>query len=109
MLDRISTPPGGRARAFGRGCSPNSPVTLTINSNVVGTTVANADGTFTANLQLNVPVGRYTIVAVCGPTLTATIDVVLSSQASPPTSTSAILLIIFLLILILARSQFPSH
>jgi hypothetical protein len=109
QLDRISTTPGGTARALGRGCTPNSPVTLSVNSVQVGSAVANADGSFTADLRLNVPVGKYTVVAVCGKTLSATIDVVLSSQANPPTSTTAILLIILLLILALTRSQFSSR
>ncbi len=55
----------------------------------IGSTVARPDGTFSTELHLNVPVGRYLITAHCGVTLTATIDVVLSSQANPPTSTSA--------------------
>jgi hypothetical protein len=108
-LDRISTPPGGPAKAIGQGCTPNSPVILTIGSMQVGSTTANADGSFTADLHLNVPVGQYQVVAVCGPTLTATIDVVLSSQANTPTSTAAILLILLMVILALGRSQFSSR
>ncbi len=104
-LDRISAPPGGSAVAFGQGCTPNSPVALSINGNQVGSAVARADGTFTATVRLNVPIGQYKLVAVCGPTLSATINVVLSSTSSPPSSTAAILMIIFLLILGLARTQ----
>ncbi len=108
-LDRISTPPGGPAVAVGHGCVPNSPVTLSIGTMAIGKTVAGPDGAFTANLQLNVPVGHYTITAQCGVTLTAGIDVVLSSQASPPTATTAILLILFLVIVLLASNQLSTR
>jgi hypothetical protein len=74
---------------------------LSIRGKPVGQTVATSTGSFRTPLQLNVPVGRYTITAVCGPTLTASIDVVLSSQADPPSSTAAILLFFLLLILAL--------
>ncbi len=108
-LNQISTPPGGPAVATGRGCVPNSPVTLFVGSKAIGNTVASAQGSFTANLLLNVPVGHYTITAHCGVTLSAGIDVVLSSQASPPSSTTAVLLVLFLLIVLLATSQLSTH
>ncbi|MGH9125085.1 MAG: hypothetical protein ACRDZ8_10225, partial [Acidimicrobiales bacterium] len=105
-LDRISTPPGGPAVARGQGCVPGSFVTLTVASMTVGMTVAGADGTFTANLHLAVPVGHYTVVAHCGVTLTGAITVVQSSQASPPASTGALLLVLLLVILGLIGTQF---
>ena len=108
-LDRISTPPGGPAVAMGQGCVPGSPVILSIGPMIIGHAVASAAGTFTSTLQLNVPVGHYTITAECGVTLTAGIDVVLSSQANPPSTTEALLLILLLLILVLATNQLSSR
>jgi len=72
----------------------------------VGTAVAGPDGTFTAALHLNVPVGKYTVTARCGVTLDAEITVVQSVQASAPATTAALLLVLLLVILGLVGTQF---
>jgi hypothetical protein len=105
-LNRISAPPGGTAIATGQGCVGGSPVTLSIGAMQVGTAVANSDGTFTAPLQLNVPVGRYVVTARCGVTLTAAISVVLSTQANPPAAASSLLLVLLLVLLLAFGIQF---
>ncbi len=108
-LDRISTPPDGPATAIGHGCMPDSSVVLSIGAMPIGSARADANGDFAAALQLNVPVGHYTVTAQCGVTLTTAIDVVLTSRSDPPASAVAILLILSLLILALIGTQFASH
>ncbi len=105
LLDHHSIPPGGPVTASGTGCSANSPVQLSIDSTPVGSTVAGRDGSFSTPLSVSVPVGQFTVVAVCGPTLETTLDVVLTSHASPPSSTAALLLVILLFLIGLARWQ----
>lgn len=106
LLDHQSIPPGGAVSASGQGCSPNSTVQLSIGSVSVGSTTANGDGSFNTPLSVSVPVGQFDVVAVCGPTLHATLDVVLTSQASTPSGTAAILLILLLIALGVAEWQF---
>jgi hypothetical protein len=80
-------------------------VTLSIDGAPVGNTTAAPDGSFDTLLTLREPLGHFTVVAMCGPTLTAPIDIVLTSQAGPPTTTITILLILFLLFLYLVPRQ----
>lgn len=88
--------------AEGRGCTPNSTVQLSVDGNAIGTTMAQNDGSFSAPLT-ETALGHHTVTAVCGPTLQAILDVVLTSHAGPPTTTAAILLIILLLVLMVTR------
>jgi hypothetical protein len=108
-LDHHSIPPGGTVIASGQGCTPNATVQLLIDSVPVGTTVANSDGSFSTPLSVSVPLGQHTVLALCGPTLASTIDVVLTSHAGPPTSTAALLLILFLLVLCVIPWQFSQR
>ncbi|HXX89556.1 MAG TPA: hypothetical protein VEI83_04950, partial [Acidimicrobiales bacterium] len=97
-LDRIAIPPGGPVTATGYGCDPSSAVLLTVGSKQVGATTAGASGTFAAPLQVGtLPVGRYQVLAHCGPVLAASLDVVLASQVGQDTATLAII-VFFLLI-----------
>jgi hypothetical protein len=80
-------------------------VTVSIGSMPIGQTVASPGGTFSTNLQLDVAVGHDTITADCGITLSAGIDVVLSTQSNPPTATAAILLILLLVMIGFVTTQ----
>jgi hypothetical protein len=84
--------------AAGYGCDPGSSVLLTVGPTTVGETTASTGGTFTAPLQVGtLPVGRYLVLAHCGPVLAASLDVVLASQVGQATATLAII-VFFLLI-----------
>ncbi|UGT62296.1 hypothetical protein [Nocardia asteroides] len=90
--------PGGEVTASGHGCDPGAPVELKIGRTPVGTTVATADGSFTAKLTLSaIAVGRHDVATWCGRPLTAQLDVVLVSRVDSGASTLAILLFFLLL------------
>ncbi|MEV0354961.1 hypothetical protein AB0H71_02760 [Nocardia sp. NPDC050697] len=90
--------PGGEVTASGRGCEPGARVELKIGATPVGTTVAAADGSFTAPLTLAaIEVGRHDVQTWCGRPLTAQLDVVLVSSVDGGASTVAILLFFLLL------------
>jgi len=87
--------------ASGHGCPANAPVELTVGTITVGTTTADTSGAFTTPLNVgSLPVGRYAVVAHCGPVLTTELDVVLATEANPDTST--LLIIIFFVLIGLA-------
>jgi len=105
-LDRPAAPPGGDANANGEGCDSGAPVNLSIDGDSVGHTVADAKGKFLASLVLpDLPVGRYTLTAKCGPTLTTDIDIVLASALGPPSGTLALLMFFLLIGFALVRRQ----
>ncbi|HUO48974.1 MAG TPA: hypothetical protein VMU09_09085 [Acidimicrobiales bacterium] len=84
--------------ATGHGCDANVTVVLTMADRQVGQTTAGADGTFTTPLDVGTfPVGRYAVLAQCGPLLTTSLDIVLASQVVEPTTTF-VLIIFFLLV-----------
>jgi hypothetical protein len=97
-LDRFAISPGDRVVATATGCDPDATVTVTVEGREVGRTVADASGRFSVALDVqDLAVGRYEVVARCGPTLTTGFDVVLTSKRDPGTSTVAVLLLFFLL------------
>jgi len=105
-LDRPAAPPGGDANANGEGCDSGAPVNLSIDGDSVGHTVADAKGKFLASLVLpDLPVGRYTLTAKCGPTLTTDIDIVLASALGPPSGTLALVMFFLLIGFALVRRQ----
>jgi hypothetical protein len=111
-LDALAISPGAAVSAAGRGCTSDSPVTLTIGSTQVGTTTADQDGSFHAPLHVgNLSVGRYDVQAACGAVLTASFDVVLASRVDPGTSTTMVIIVFFILIGVIAfrRRLFPSR
>jgi hypothetical protein len=76
-------------------------VELTVDTIPVGTTTADAGGSFTTPLKVgSLPVGQYLVVAHCGVELTSDLSVVLATAANPDTST--LLIIIFFLLVGLA-------
>jgi hypothetical protein len=109
-LDRPSAPPGGTVVAHGEGCLANTLVALLIDGTPAGDAPTNSSGSFTTRVRLEGTVGRHTITAVCGVTLTAPIEVVLSSEAGLPTTTVAILLALLLAVVGLTHRQLlPDH
>ena len=108
-LTALAIAPGSQVAANGRGCDPGAPVALTIGSASVGHTTATSSGAFHAPLTLGpLSVGRYTVVAHCGPILAAPLDIVLASQVSAATSTLAIIIFALLIgALAFRRQLFP--
>ena len=105
-LDRFAISPGEQVVATATGCDPNAPVTLVVEGREVGRTVADGSGRFTVPLDVqDLAVGRYVVVARCGPSLTTGFDVVLTSKRDPGTSTVAVLLLFFLLAAAAIRRQ----
>lgn len=97
-LSPAAISPGDKVTASGSGCMPLSPVTLTIGGTRVGSATAGADSTFRAPLTLSaVDVGRYEVVAQCGRTLSASLDIVLISRINSATSTLTIIIFFLLL------------
>lgn len=68
----ILTPPtvsqGGQVTISGQGCAANQTVEFSINGQVIGTTVTDANGNFTVTITLpsNITPGTYTIIGTCG-------------------------------------------
>jgi hypothetical protein len=84
-------------------------VTLTLEGQVVGTTVADAAGTFRTPISVgNASVGRHVLTAQCGPTLTTTIDVVLASKVIQGASASIVIILFLLVALGFVIAQFGS-
>jgi hypothetical protein len=101
-----SIPPGGGDVARGQGCPAGSAVRLSVAGTPVGDTTADANGAFRAPLRLaSFPVGRYQVLAACGPVLAASLDVVLASQVNPITSTLALIVLFLLIGLVIYRRR----
>jgi hypothetical protein len=97
--------PGALVTVDGQGCTPGAIVNLAVDGHPAGATVANPNGTFATDVQLDVMVGRHTVMANCGATLIGKINVLLTSQGGPPTTVAVILLALLLLILGLGPRQ----
>jgi hypothetical protein len=81
----------------GEGCSPQSPVVLTVDHRNVGQAVANQAGDFSAPIVVpNVAVGQYSVTANCGPTLASLLSITLLTDAQPG-SVAFVVLILFAL------------
>jgi hypothetical protein len=108
-LTALAIAPGAQVAANGKGCDARAPVALSIGSRSVGHTRASSSGAFHAPLTLGpLAVGRYTVVAHCGPILAAPLDIVLASQVSAATSTLAIIIFALLIgALVFRRQIFP--
>ena len=75
--------PGQTATVTGAGCDANAPVTLTLNGSQVGSATASARGDFSTTISPPALVaGQYELQASCGPTLTTTLALVVSSSSS---------------------------
>jgi hypothetical protein len=77
---------------------PDVPVSLSIGDVAVGRTVAGSRGGFELPLTTgSVDVGRHQVMAECGRTLSAPLDVVLVSHVGTGTSTVTVILLFLLL------------
>ena len=115
-------PPAPRVEAFtvtkqitgvavgqGQGCNSNAPVTLTVDGNPVANTVANSQGGFQTTFPTGtIPAGQHAVVALCGATLNAVLDIVLVSEIGTPAATVAMILLFLLMIGWLQRSRVES-
>jgi hypothetical protein len=72
----------------------------------IGSAQAGANGSFVATIELpDLPVGRVLLSALCGPRLTAPLDIVVSSQVDTGTPTLAVFIFFVLLSLALFRRR----
>jgi hypothetical protein len=106
-VDKPSVEPGGDLVVKGTGCDAGATVTVAIGGQVIGTTVADANGHFSTSVSVgNVAVGRHVLTAQCGPTLTTTIDVVLTTRVLQGASTAIVIILFIMLALGLFLSQY---
>ena len=105
-LDHPAITPGGDVTASGQGCDAGAPVTLTAGGHDAGATTADGRGRFTSPLDVrSLTPGRIQVVAVCGPTLTTDLDIVLASQVDTGTSTMIVLVFFVLIGAVVIRRQ----
>lgn len=106
VLSQPAVEPGGQLAAHGNGCTPGSDVRLTIGSATVGTTIADQRGGFSAPVVIpDLALGRYDVVAQCGPTLMTTIDLAVATSVDTATGTLGLFFFFFLLSLMLFRRR----
>jgi len=109
-FDALAIAPGSAVKAIGQGCDADAPVAVSIDSATVARTAADATGEFQTPLAVSsLQVGRYEVTAVCGPTLTAPLDIVLASEVDQGTTTTMIIIVFFVLLGLIAfrRQLFP--
>jgi len=108
-VDKPSVGPGGELLVAGAGCDAGAPVTLTLEGQLVGNTVADANGAFKTPVSVgNASVGRHVLTAKCGPTLTTTIDVVLASKVIQGGAASIVIVLFLLVALGFVIAQFDT-
>ena len=108
-LTALAIAPGGQVAANGRGCDAGGAGGVDHRFGLGGPHPGHRGGGFHAPLTLGpLAVGRYTVVAHCGPILAAPLDIVLASQVSAATSTLAIIIFALLIgALAFRRQLFP--
>ncbi len=107
MLDQSVVAAGNTLFARGAGCDPLAKVVLTADSQIVGTTISDTAGRFEAPVQFaDFRTGRRIVVATCGPTLTAPVDMVLSGSTGGNSTTYVLLLFFLLAGFLIVRFQF---
>ncbi|MFC5286781.1 hypothetical protein ACFPM7_06940 [Actinokineospora guangxiensis] len=96
-LDRDAIQPGEDLQATGTGCVPGAGVVLTSGEGIVGSTVADDRGAFTADITFTkVEPGRHLITAECGIVLTGQVDQLVTSSLGG-SSTALVVLVFFVL------------
>ena len=87
----------GVAEVSGQGCTSGSPVSVAVNGAPVAETVANGEGDFNTKFSTGTtPAGQHTVEALCGPTLSALLDIVMVSEVATP-GPSVVVILLFLL------------
>jgi hypothetical protein len=96
VLEPSDIKPGESFLARGTGCIPGATVTLSAGGEHLGTTTADGGGSFSTRVTLHAATSSKVVVeARCGPTLRATLTVVVTSGVATPL-TSLFLLLFFL-------------
>lgn len=89
----------GVAEVTGKGCTPGAPVSITVDQDQVSEAVADKNGDFTSSFSTaSIPSGQHPVRAVCGPTLTAALDILLVSEVGTPGATVTLILLFLLVI-----------
>jgi hypothetical protein len=106
QLSRPSIEPGGQLVVRGSGCPVGANVRVSIDRATVGTAVADGTGGFSAAVVVpNLALGRYDVVADCGPTLAGFLDVVVESSVDAGTGVLGLFFFFFLLSIMLFRRR----
>lgn len=106
LVDRPAAPPGSRVTLTGDGCDAAAAVTIEIDGRRLGTAMSDESGRFSVTLSLpDLRVGRHRLIAVCGPTLETSLDVVLVTLVDRATTSLALLAFFVLLALAVIRRQ----
>ena len=96
----------GIALADGKGCFSGAPVSIEVDGTQVATTVADSNGDFATTFSTaTIPAGKHDVHALCGPTLTALLDLVLISKVGSPGAAVAMMLLVLLAVAWLLRSR----
>jgi hypothetical protein len=92
--------------ADGKGCLSGAPVSIEVDGTQVATTVADSNGDFATTFSTAaIPAGQHDVHALCGPTLTALLDLILISKVGSPIGAAVILLLVLLVVAWLLRSR----
>lgn len=103
VLGRESVIPGGDLEVSGEGCEPGSTVDISLAGELLASTVADADGTFTVRAPVsNEPLGQYVLRVRCGnghgEAIVDLVSTVSSSAASGSAASAAAVLSFFVLL-----------
>lgn len=87
----------GVAEVDGQGCDSGSPVSIAVNSKPVAEAVADKKGDFQTTFSTGTtPAGQHSVQAICGPTLSALLDIVLVSEVGTPGPAVVMILLVML-------------
>jgi hypothetical protein len=103
--------PGGTTIANGNGCAPGSNVTITIDSRLIASATADAQGAFSANVTPDKSFsGEQTVKATCGANQLATLlTLEVTSRVSTPEAGAATFAVFVLLGFVLLRGQITTR
>jgi hypothetical protein len=89
--------PGESFVARGRGCTPGATVTLSADRETLPPTTADDNGSFSAPITLHHTSSVSPVIVVqCGPTLRATLTILVTSGVATPITSLAVLLFLLL-------------
>ncbi len=101
--------PGQEARATGGGCDAQSAVLLTVNRTRVGSARANTNGSFSTRIYPSaLHPGEHELKAACGPTMTASLAMVVTSSNSTAEQIAVALAVLVILGVLLLKGQYGS-
>ena len=107
MLSAKVVPLGRQVQAVGIGCEPGAPVALSAGGVQIGTATADRYGTFKTTVDSSaVGAGQGQITAMCGPTMTASLGVVLVNQVGAGPATMMVLVFFLMFVIFLYGRRF---